>query len=283
VRNSTNLSAPQNSDVVHDVACDYLTSLSTEVSTPSEHHKLATVLFRTERDFGNDVRPWGMSGFKGWSSGHVQLGKRDELFMCRLSGVAAARSWKTMVQLAEKVTRIDVQATIAPVCGPTQRIDFHRDEALRFCKEHDDIPIARWIQDNRCGYTLYLGSRESNVFGRIYDKHAREHLDHYKGCVRYEVQFNSRLANSVAPVLARLPSPRPAMAGYVSSFLEARGVTPPGLETTELTLCVPRSRTDADRKLAWLSSSVRPSVLSLIAMGRGEEVFRALGLIDDNS
>jgi len=273
----------QVSEEICDIACDYLTSLSTELNGPGEHHRQATALFRNERDFGNEVHPWGMSGFKGWSCGHVQLGKRDDLFMCRLSGSAASRSWKNMVHLSDKVTRIDVQATVIPSCGPTKRITFHKRQALRFCKLHDDVPIARWIQDNRSGYTLYLGSRESNVFGRIYDKHAREKLDHFKGCVRYEVQFNSRLANSVAPVLARLDSPMPAMAGYVRSFFEARGVTPPALEVAGLTPCVPRSRTDADRKLQWLASAVRPSVLSLIAGGRGEEVFRALGLVDDNA
>lgn len=269
-------------DELCDIACDYLTSLSTEFDSTNEHHKLATAMFRVEADCGNDIKPWGMSGFKGWKCGHVELGKRDHLFMCRLSGRAAANGWKRMVHVCDRVTRIDVQATIKTGCGPTDRIEFHRREALRFCEKHDDVPIARWIRDNRDGYTLYLGSRESNVFGRIYDKYAREKLDHFLGCVRYEVQFNSRLATSIAFVLERMDSPKPGMAGYISQFLEARGVTPPALDASQLTPCVPRVRTDADRKLAWIKESVRPSVLSLIALGRGQEVLEALGLVVDD-
>ena len=270
------------SDVLCNVACDYLTSLSTEVGGQNPHHTQATALFRVEADRGNEIRPWGMSGFKGWKCGHVELGTRDDLFMCRLSGEAAANSWLRMVHLCGRVTRIDVQATIKTGCGPTERIDFHRDEALAFCRAHDDRPVARWIRDNRKGYTLYLGSRESNVFGRIYDKHAREQLDHFLGCVRYEVQFNSRLANSVAFVLARQASPSLGMAGYIRSFLQERGVSPPAVEFSQLTPCVPRSRTDAEKKLEWIRTSVRPSVLNLIALGKGAQVLEALGLVTED-
>jgi len=145
------------------------------------------------------------------------------------------------------------------------------------------MPIARWIQDNRSGYTLYLGSRESNVFGRIYDKYAREQLNQFRECVRYEVQYNSRLANSIAHVLMRMSSPKDGMSGYLRQFLQERGVSPPPLYMGQLTPCVPRARTDADKKLVWLRSAVRPSVLALIAMGRGAEVLEALGLVVDDS
>jgi len=269
-------------DVLTSVDCDYITARGLESDRLGELHPWASGLFRTESDFGNKSHPWGMAGFKGWKCGEVEIGVREKDCLVRLHSSAAARNWRRLVQLSGVVTRIDLQATVKVTGSTTERIEYHRKEALAHSHKMGGQQIVRRIDDNRGGYTLYLGARESNVFGRIYDKGAQDSSPHYKQCVRFEVQFNKRLAQHIAYALEKHSSPKPAMSGYLRTFLESRGVTPPGFGAAQLTYCSPRKRSDADRKLVWLYEAVRPSVLALIALGRGTEVLTALGLVDEN-
>lgn len=260
--------------------CDYLTALSAEGRSKSPLHRLSTEMFRTQRDRGNDVRSWGMSGFSGWKCGDLELGVREDLFMVRMYSDAAAMNWRQILPLADKVTRIDLQATVRVDGSVGERLDTDRVAAIESSQGKKPKPIVQRIDDNRGGYTLYLGARTSNVFGREYNKFAKTKLDHYRSCLRYEVQFNSRLAGRVSNHLLSLASPKEAIAGYISRFFESRGVEPRLPYSTPATYCCSRQRTDSDRKLEWLRSSVRPSVLSLIARGRGAEALAALGLVE---
>jgi DNA relaxase NicK len=268
--------------ILVSLACDYITGVALEETSFAQLRYLANTLFHTELDFGNQKKSWGMSGFKGWSCGHVQLGVRDHEFICRLGGESAARNWKQVHACATNISRFDMQATVKYPRGPTSVIDAVRAQALAHAAAHDDVPVVRWIADNRGGYTLYLGARESNAFARVYDKFAREKTEHFRSCVRYEVQYNSRLARIVTNTLARESSPVPHFAAGIRSFLDARGVDLDLPYEGQLTFCSPRNASDVDRKLIWLAKAVRPSVLSCIAAGRGEEALRALGLVDES-
>jgi hypothetical protein len=71
------------------------------------------------------------------------------------------------------------------------------------------------------------------------------------------------------------------MTGHVSRFFEARQVEL-GIQCEErATYSCSRPRSDVDKNLKWLTDAVRPTVLRLIASDRGEDVFRALGLVQD--
>lgn len=270
------------SDVVHSVACDYVTASATELKGMSPFHALGSALFRHEREKGNQPRSWGLADYKGWSCGHVQVGVSDQRCLIRASSDVAALNWKRIVELSDNVTRFDVQATIITQSSVTRRIDKHKAQALRFSKRHNEKPVVRWIADNRGGYTLYLGARESNVFGRVYDKWAREQVEHFRNCVRFEVQFQYQLAKTVARGCAAQASPISRFCAHVSQFLESRGVEPPALDNDEARYSCSRTRSDSDKKLLWLATAVRPSVMSLIDEGRGQEVLQALGLIVDD-
>lgn len=262
------------------LGCDYITGTTPEDSLINGLQTLGLDLMHSEACNGNQARPWGQSGFTGYSCGLVQLGMRENEVMLRLSGNAAAQSWKRVVQLSQNISRMDLQATIRVPSGPTRKIERHHREALSDAKAKKDIPIVRWIRENRGGYTLYLGSRESLVFGRLYDKWQRDKLDHYKEAVRFEVQFQKGLAGRVSRTLESLDSPLPRVASYVQSFFVGRGVRLTLADADGLTFCSPRSRSDDERRLMWLSRAVRPSLLSLADRGKLSEVLEALGIAE---
>lgn len=270
-------------DVVTDMAVDYITATVKSKSDSYQLVWLGTELFRTQGLYGNRPRPFGMSGFKGWKCGAVDTATRDDEYMLRVSGGAAASAWKQIVPLADHVSRLDLQATVKVTSGTTRRIERHRRAARAHATKMHDKPIVRWVADHRGGYTLYLGARESICFGRIYDKYAHTQLDHYRDCVRYEVQYHNKLATSLATGLSRESSSLSHTAAYISQFFRGRGVALDLPWDDKATYCCSRPRSDDEKTLGWIEASVRPSVIRLVDAGKGEEVLRALGLVTDEA
>jgi len=270
-------------EVLTSLGVDYITATVRDKSASWRLASMGTAMFRTQADRGNVPRPFGMSGFKGWKCGSVECAMRNEEYMLRASGDAAAYAWKEIVPLADHISRLDLQATIKVGCGPTKQIERHRRAARAYSTKMHNKPIVRWTADHRGGYTLYLGARESICFGRIYDKFAQSGLDHYQSCVRYEVQYHNKLATNLAVQLAAQASSLPHTAAFVSQFFRGRGVSLEVPYDDKATYCCSRPRSDDDKCLKWLQTAVRPSVLRLINAGKGEEVMRALGLIADES
>ena len=268
-------------DVLHSIGVDYLTATAVEPDDYQPLHSLATALFRVQAEKGNNPKAWGMAGFKGWSCGSVAIGRREKETLVRLSSDSAALSWRGVVHLATNISRIDLQATVLPHDGPSARIDRHRNQAHDNSAESGNRKVVRWVRDNRGGYTLYLGQRTSICFGRIYDKSVESKLSCYEGCIRYEVQYHNKLAKRVACALASDHQTIPRIASYCRQFFSGRGVDLELQYNDRSTYCSPRTRSDADRNLAWLSQAVRPTVLRLIACGRGAEALSALGLVQE--
>jgi DNA relaxase NicK len=268
-------------DTLVGIGCDYITVTAPESGGLNSLHSYASSLYRHQADVGNKVKPWGLSGFKGWKCGSVEIGTRDDLVMVRLHSDAAQISWRRLAELATNITRFDVQATVLIDGDVTRTIDMHKRAARLDAKKGHDRKVVRWIEDNRGGYTLYLGHRESLCFGRIYDKFVQSKLVYFKNCVRFEVQFQRELAHSVARAMLQTHSELPRVASHLTQFFEARGVRP-GLQYNDgATYCCTRPRSDTDKNLEWLRAAVRPCVMRLIALGEGEATLRALGLIDD--
>lgn len=267
------------SDVLVSLACDYLTVTGVHGHGVGDLHGTASSIFKVEADRGNRIKPWGMSGFKGWRCGGVEIGKRESEVIVRLSGDCAALNWSRIYELANNCSRIDIQATVKTEECHTRRIEMHKRQARRFASKRGDKPIVRWVQEHKGGYTLYVGSRSSNCFGRIYDCWAKHKLDHYVGTVRYEAQYQHDLAPVVARKLLSSNSAISVMSSHCSQVFKARGVDAPVFHNAQLTSCLVRQRSDCDRNLLWLAKAVRPCVERLIALGKGEEVLTALGLV----
>jgi len=264
--------------VLVELGCDYITATVQQDTMTAGLHSLATALFHHEAERGNRIRPFGLAGFKGFMCGAVQVAVREQETMVRLSSSAAASSWRRVVQLADNISRMDLQATVKAPTNPTQIINAHRRRATKYSDSRKRGPKVRWVAEHKGGYTLYLGSRNSNVFGRIYDKFNETKLDHYAGCVRYEVQYQDNLAKFVAHALHANPSPLPDIAAYISQFFAGRGVHLEMPAQSKATYCCSRLRSDDDKSLEWLVKSVRPCIKSLKARGKLAEVLKALEL-----
>jgi DNA relaxase NicK len=264
-----------------EIGVDYITLTTKSQKQSTVMLALAHPLAKSEAKRGNLVKCWAMSGFNGFAVGQLQFGMRDNEAIVRLSGSLAALEWFDFYQRSDNVTRIDLQVTERLGHDPTIRVLQEHKATKRFAKlRSNQLRVALWCS-NDGGATCYLGSRQSNLFARIYNKAVESGIPQYQNCVRYELEVKGRMTK---PYLQDLTSGK--QVGHivftrVKEFITKRGgVCPRWPETQPTTLCWYQKSTDLDRKLSWLRNAVRDSVSILREHGREREALSALGLQD---
>lgn len=269
------------SGVLVSSGIDYLTCTyrSWELSKPLQI--LLDEMVRKEHSSGSKIKPWGFAGYKGWHCGGVQCGERDDGWCVRLSGEMARLNWWDFYTESDNITRLDCQCTVKFDCDPTAQVVCHEREAKRFKKKHKCRWEARWIGSTNGSRTLYIGSRNSLQFMRIYNKQAESKSKAYQGCVRYETQFNGVLSSLHAQSMSGKLTVQEACAAKCSEFMVNHGVSRQFSANDMSHVCAPAIEKNYDKSLRWLATQVRPTVQYLISLGLEQEVLESLGLSDE--
>jgi hypothetical protein len=226
-----------------------------------------------------------MEDFEGFSWGYSEHHNR---YIVILRGAVAHNFWRRVILPSQvRVTRIDFAVTVE-LKSPQDLVGKAYEKL-----ERDGIPEGvktrkfTKITTYSGGATLYVGSRTSDFFGRLYDKGAQ--LGNMENVSwRYEVEVHKPKASSMASQLYdRLQQSHPktqeynAIATFVHQWFGARGITPvwamkEGLDVLaaqhEIAIKTPK------RRLAWLRTQVAPTVDDLIKLGLGRQVVEALGM-----
>jgi hypothetical protein len=159
------------------------------------------------------------------------------------------------------ITRIDLQATAR----------FHRDVAALARYHAEDVArdqrqggIKRHIRLERSfgrGDTLYVGSRVSNYYGRVYDKYRESRDEQYRRCWRYEVECKGDGAQQARKAINAATDIPAASASLVHDWFSNRGCDvryrP---ELADQLAPVGAHHSDLDTWLSWLLQGVRPVV-----------------------
>lgn len=231
-----------------------------------------------QRQRGAIEKAWGMSGFTGFRVGEVEFGTRGDEMMVRLMSNAALNSWRRVYELGGSTTRLDLQVTVEMGADCQDLVwDYYRRANLKSAEKARG-PRNRVILGNDGGATLYCGDRTSNRFGRCYAKGPQSKLQLYKTCLRFEVQYNGKLAKVISRKLfdAKVENVF-ALQRSVGFFQERIGRLPIRTGAVIKDSCS-RTRSNVRKKLDWLQEGVKPSVQLLIELGYRLEVLRALGL-----
>jgi hypothetical protein len=257
---------------------DWITCVgSTEPQLPNML-SMASELLRIRLWEGFERRGWGMAGFTGFQSRGIQFGIRNKEAIVRLSGDLAATNWRKLYEVSDSVTRVDFQCTTTTGESPERRIARAYAAARRHCRGKKKAPAVTRINCTTGGSTVYLGKRQSMIYGRIYDKHAESKDPRYQNCVRHEIELKDRMARSELAHVVRCKHEPDAIAGKLLAFFRNRGVTLElGYECGSFTKAPVLAATH-QRSLQWLAVQCRPTVQRLAAAGYLSEVAEALGL-----
>lgn len=260
---------------------DYLTiTAKGDVDRIILEHRAKGILL-SEHARGDDLRPLTWRGYDGGQTRHCQYGQRQDSDLLRLSGALAADRLDEVLPLASNVTRLDLCVTC--------RLPGVTDELIRESygqgREHQSdrgrAVDYQLLEHSRRGSTLYIGSRASRSYGRLYNKFSESQLDYFRGCFRYEVEAKGELAVALARALSVAPDRGASIQQYVHDHFSERGVEPAFHPTGHRLSVQPyRRRPDDSSRLAWLATQVAPTLERLRKRHLLDAGVQALGLAD---
>ena len=226
---------------------------------------------------GEWYNPW----YTGKADNHLRWGFNHGMgYIFIASGEIADVVFKQTVPVAKKITRIDVQVTV-------RLLKANCEVARNGYRVNSASPNRKYglIQNSRNGQTLYVGSRNSAQFGRVYDKGVESGYDEPGKLWRYEVELKKPVSDMVARQLANWSNPKKGqeshyrIVSFVFDWFLHRGVGPVfaregwnGIVTE-----VGRRITSDDKKLEWLRTQVKPTIQYLLGKGQADKLADALG------
>ncbi len=233
-------------------------------------------------------KAWNAMGYRGIGIPGVRVGKSNKLgYIAVLSGGVSERLWRKFLPGAKRVTRIDLAVTVRLGMAMENLAGQYYEFVKDIGSDEEEGPDRNYsiIQNNKGGQTLYVGSRRSQQFGRVYDKGVQSGGTPPGFIWRYEVEYKKPLADQVASKLSAVDKrDYTKIISTLHGWFERREVLPLFKKNGEgMQLRTETIITTDDKKLAWLNSSVAPSVAYLISRGRGPDALYALGLISEET
>lgn len=199
--------------------------------------------------------------YQGESIDGCTWGTRDQDAMLRLSGEMAGRYAPTAITFADNVSRLDVQIT-------ARDEDINRNWARMIDDALASHPLVQGHQiETRLytrrpeGITSYIGSPRSDRLLRCYDKYSESEHEYPMGSWRWEVEYKHERANNVAKRLQTMAFSPQAVLDLVGKAYGTYGhdvpiqFVPTGWRDKGV-----KHRTDDQRRLEWLRTSVGPMV-----------------------
>ena len=232
---------------------------------------------------GNTAKPATLLGYKGVICGKCFVGEREDGILLRSTGGVSTAFYEAVYLGDMHVSRFDLQVSVWIDTARTHLGRQARSDAAYHRATHPREGKRRIssIDSEDGGYTLYIGSKSSEHFCRLYDKGAESGNEYYQGCWRYEVELHNDSATAAARyLLANGIQMETVIASTVRQYYTARGVRVPWFTADELNAVRPRASIESDdsRSLRWLAAQVRPTIARLRTRGYTVSVLEALGL-----
>lgn len=268
---------PTQGTVLH-AAVDWLTATSKSPIGRAEIAKLGKVAAALEERAGSKQEQWFWQSYVGTHCGAVTFGERTDGAILRISGALASMYWNRALQFTSGVSRLDLAITVFFAEMPNNLAVEGYRAVQRLNAETGKDANAMVIISTDGGQTLTLGKRSSEKYARLYNKEVESKEEHYKGTWRYEVEYKGKQAVQVARRLEKARDPAADIQSLVHTHFADRGVLPLFPYTDGLhRVAVPRSRSNNEKAIAWLASSVAPCIARLREAGLEDELRKALG------
>jgi hypothetical protein len=263
---------------LREAGLDYLTLTSRD---PNATHlaNVALELFATTHADGDKRREWSWMGYQGWCNRTTSWGNRHDGQILRVSGPLADLAFPKAYPHADSCSRIDLQVTAEMPRGKCDLASGGYHRAVADARRRGAPLKVSLIVNSDGGQTLYLGSRKSELFARLYNKEAESGDPHWARNWRWELECKGQRAQVAARGFQLLSDPRRALLLTVFRHFHDRGVTPPWPLVDGETLPVPKApRSNDQRRLDWLATQVKPALDDLRQRYDPDHLVRILGL-----
>jgi hypothetical protein len=195
----------------------------------------------------------------------LSVGERRDDMLVNLSGPMAQRFGPLLMVWADSISRLDAQVTV-------QDPDLSHGWAVyvdALARMHPSVKAGethtRFISSTPSGSTSYIGAPASTRMLRCYDKHAESKGEYGPGTWRFEVQWRHVRASRAAESLLERQSSPAAVLGAVCTAYLAYDIAlpmqclPSGWKDANI-----KVKTDLERRLEWLNTSIAPCISEMI-------------------
>ena|SRR5215831_12156411 len=257
---------------------DWITCTATVEGSGASMYAIGDGFLRENERVGEDLAPWQMKGYRGWSAGQTRVGSRPSGSILSISGTECSKNWRDALAASENCSRLDlaVDSYFNPVVTDLA-VNLYKNS--RHVAHSQGRPTSsRLILASDGGSTAYFGARVSERFGRVYDK-GIEQKTHGRGeWWRWELELKGGLAQRVSHELSGLEDESCELLSIVADFFRKKtGYSLPA-DTPRVVRHESPQSPSSTQSLHWLSQQVRPTVQRLLSRGKLEEVLFALGI-----
>lgn len=257
---------------------DWVTGTNHGGSITHYSDDFATHEFERALDLGGRVIPSSRLGYVGYQTEHFFSGSRGRGRMLIASGSRAHDLFRSVVELSDNITRLDVQVTIW-THGETPHLGRQAYACLRG-KPPARVSVrnVQLIDAHPSGETCNVGKRSSDQYGRIYDKASEAKLGEARTVWRYEVEVKRAIAGAWASALSSGDDSKALATTLVRHWFADRGLQPPFSDdgySNAFDLSVGRKASDT---LAWFRDTLSKTVAREVEQHGLQTVIDALGL-----
>jgi hypothetical protein len=237
--------------------------------------------FAQRESEGYHPAQWSFNSYVGETIDGLSYGQRHDGSIVRLSSEMARIHGRTVLRLANHVSRLDVQVTLTDDCNGMDWAAWADQEARHDKRIESGVTRSSLRHDTPDGAMFTLGSRVSERYYRIYDKSAESKGVWPSGTWRWEVEYKNARAGRVAQHLATDAWSGEACRGLVSDAFADYGIVVPSSPLPRNWRDhSPREETTDERRLLWLETTIRPAVARLREAFSYDRLLTALGLDD---
>ena len=276
----------QNQNPLLEVGCDYITVTAASSAARKDLVEFGKYLIRDAVRGGAKQTVCRTLGYKGESTPGVSWGQRADSALLRTTSHKAAEHWNQIYDLSEHCTRFDVQITLRTHQTPHEIMAAVWKRNPGWTTGQGRKSKVKKVVGPSGIESMFIGSRQSETFFRIYDKGVESGDTWYRMAVRWEMELKGDCSQSFAEQLSRSQNPEAQMLATISGFCARRLRISPSAGNLRWSAgdeisCrrLPESARDCNKELRWLYHSVRPCVERLLAAGQKDELLTALGLL----
>lgn len=247
-------------------AVDWVTLTLPATSRPRDEMQWKKGLYSVQSLFPATMEPVQASwmGYSGFRLDSLFWGARRDSSIIRASGPIAHQLAYQLQMCGCKPSRVDLATTFL-LSEDTPA--FAADLLPGVLDAREGQPEARrrrvtMLQGLGDGDTLYIGSRASEQYGRIYDKSREQGHGGKEFAWRAEVEYKGDHARAIWELLRMETAKEAAVASLVYNWFTERGAALPRPDSTVLAIrpAVPARSPDDGRAFDWLSKQVAPVV-----------------------
>lgn len=261
-----------------ETGVDWITATSKTGASRYDMQMLAEDSFHRLMDAGETISNQKRQGFTGWAAEGLFFGERHGEAMMIASGHRAKDIWLATANVADNVSRIDLQTTIWTYRERPNIAKVVYEEIKRGLNGSIPIKNATYIEGHPHGQTVNVNKRASDQSGRIYDKASEGKLGLPCSIWRYEIEVRRRAAGSALAHLRSDHRTDAVAVRLVFDWFRRRGILPlfnPDDVSRSREIRVGSKKGDT---MAWFRDTLSKTVARQVEQHGRERVIQALGL-----